>query len=444
MRILRLSDRALTSCAVIAALAGCGGLRQAEDDTQPPTGAPVAVARSAHEVDSAGALDRRFRVIYRFEAVPDAQTPEAALIVVGGALFGTSAGGGKISCGVDDFCGTVYKVALSGSQPSESVVYNFGNGSGSDPVAPLLLASDGRLYGSTFSGGYITRDSPRGLGTLFTLAPAGSGYTQLEAPRHRREGIFPAAPLIEATGRFYGTDQSGGSPQGGGVVFEMRPSGLDYHVIHRFKGGADGFSPQAGLIAWKGSFYGTTEAGGASNDGIVYKLRRIGSNYSETIIYTFSGGSDGSAPLAGLTEMNGALYGTTEQGGNTKCAHHFGCGTVFKLIPASGGFTESVVYRFGGSPDGGNPFAGLVVSQGRLYGTTAGGGNASCDDGFGCGTIFELTPSGSRYEERILHRFQGGARGFRPTASLTVMKELIYGTTSSGGNGYGTVFTIKP
>lgn len=153
-------------------------------------------------------------------------------------------------------------------------------------------------------------------------------------------------------------------------------------------------------------------------------------------LYSFAGGSDGSNPAAGLTALNGVLYGTTAQGGS---AGEYG--TVFSIKPPS---QEKIVYRFGGPPgDGQRPSGELSLLNGALYGTTAMGGSGGCatSGAYGCGTVFAVTPGG---QQKYLYSFQGGSiDGAYPDAGVTVRNAALFGTTQSGGAfGYGMVFAI--
>jgi uncharacterized repeat protein (TIGR03803 family) len=182
--------------------------------------------------------------------------------------------------------------------------------------------------------------------------------------------------------------------------------------------------------------------GGTSGAGVVFKLDSAG---NETVLYTFKGMPDGSEPQAGLIQdAAGNFYGTTIFGGKGNCQYR-SCGVVFKLDTNG---NETVLYRFTGGADGGNPTAGLVIdSAGNLYGTTLLGGPPGCQD-FVCGVVFKLDPSG---KETVLHTFSGGT-GFGPYAGLLMDPAgNLYGTTYFGGNlndcngqGCGVVFKITP
>jgi uncharacterized repeat protein (TIGR03803 family) len=156
-----------------------------------------------------------------------------------------------------------------------------------------------------------------------------------------------------------------------------------------------------------------------------------------TSLYSFKGGTDGSGP-SGLIAINGALYGTTDIGGaqciiKSRNNNHVGCGTVFEVSPSG---QERVLYRFQGAPDGAGPFAGLIAVNGKLYGTTSQGGNANNK-----GTVFEVSTSG---QERVLYRFRGKPDGDLPAAGLVAFNGALYGTTCCGGaSDDGTVFELS-
>lgn len=204
-------------------------------------------------------------------------------------------------------------------------------------------------------------------------------------------------------------------------------------VLYTFTGGADGGLPEAGLIRDSdGNLYGTTTMGGASYFGVVYSVDNTG---KETVLHTFTGGSDGASSFAGLIrDADGNLYGSTGYGGTA------GAGTMFKLT-ASGKHT--VLHSFTGKRgDGSLPFDGLVRDRlGCVYGTTMFGGGAH--NGSEYGTVFKLNKDG---KETVLYRFKGAADGAYPTADLVRDKAgNLYGTTSGGYNtNNGTVFKVDP
>jgi len=247
------------------------------------------------------------------------------------------------------------------------------------------------------------------------------------------DGGVPYNGFVAAGGVFYGTTSTGGA-SGDGVIFKINSSGSQT-VLHSFSGGTDGANPWGQLIRAKnGVLYGTTTGGGATGTGTVFQV----SGNDETVLYSFAGGKDGATPLAGLVEdAAGNLYGTTSAGGTN------GNGTVFKLTAAKtkgGAWTETVLYSFGKGLDGATPYGGLIFdAAGNLYGTTsAGGANAY-------GTVFQLVP-GSPWTENILYSFQNTDDGGVPYAGLIADKKgNFYGAATEGGsNGGGTVYELTP
>jgi uncharacterized repeat protein (TIGR03803 family) len=233
----------------------------------------------------------------------------------------------------------------------------------------------------------------------------------------------------------------GAMPQG------RQASGLSYKVVYNFAGGSDGADPRAALIDVNGTLYGTTFQGGGS---ACYKYQGCGTVFSvtpsghETVLHAFTGGSDGAGPRAALIDVNGALYGTTFHGGDSKCRNYtgVGCGTVFSITPSG---AENVLHTFTGPPDGAWPAAALINVHGTLYGTTAEGGNSGgCHLGhpkIGCGSVYSITPSGS---ENVLFRLVGPATGSYAAASLIDVNGTMYGATElGGGHGEGSIYSAN-
>jgi uncharacterized repeat protein (TIGR03803 family) len=287
--------------------------------------------------------------------------------------------------------------------------------------ASLIQGSDGNFYGTTPLGG-TSND-----GTVFKITPAGV-ETVLHSFAGGTDGSQPQTALIQGVdGNLYGTSVGGGI-HGSGTVFKITPSGLET-IVYSFTGGTDGGTPQAALIKGvDGNFYGTTSVGGTTGQGTVFKLTPAG---VETVLHSFAGGTtDGSHPYAALIQGgDGNFYGTTSSGGTS------GQGTVFKLAPTG---VEAVLYSFAGGfvgvADGASPSTALIQgSDGNLYGTAGGGiGNN--------GTLFEVTPSGV---ETVLYYFTGGTAVNHPGALILGVDGLFYGTTAYGGSSNaGTVFTF--
>ncbi|MGA9946025.1 MAG: choice-of-anchor tandem repeat GloVer-containing protein, partial [Candidatus Cybelea sp.] len=224
----------------------------------------------------------------------------------------------------------------------------------------------------------------------------------------------PVAGLIDVGGVLYGTTSSGGanncSGVGCGAVFAITTSGKE-SVLYSFAGGSDGAKPLAALTNVGDKLYGTTQMGGQSGYGTVFKVTTSG---KEKVLHSFGGGSDGVYPVADLINVRGTLYGTTRFGGSGNA------GTVFKITTSG---KEKVLYTFGSrTGDGEDPYAGLIDVGGTLYGTTEIGGANNCS-GVGCGTVFAITTSG---KERVLYSFAGGSDGDFPLAGLINVGGMLY------------------
>jgi uncharacterized repeat protein (TIGR03803 family) len=258
---------------------------------------------------------------------------------------------------------------------------------------------------------------------------AGNGYQQIYSFKSGADGANPISGLTELNGAFYGTTYGGGSSYGWGTVFKVLPGGAE-HVIYKFKANNDGAHPYAGLTGVNGTLYGTTYQGGTGGAGTVFKVSTTG---VEKVLYSFKGNDDGQYPYGRLVTDGGQLYGTTYTGGGG-----YGWGVVFR-VSLSG--EEHVLYRFkandDGTHDGAHPYSGLIVLSGTLYGTTEQGGAK------GAGTVYKVTTAGS---EHVVYSFKGGADGQFPYAKLLVDKGALYGTTYQGGiyPGWGIVFKVTP
>jgi uncharacterized repeat protein (TIGR03803 family) len=301
------------------------------------------------------------------------------------------------------------------------------------------------------------------LATAFLAAPAADAqtYTVLHSFTGVGDGGVPGTNLVmDRAGNLYGTTYDGGT-YGLGGVFKLAHgrSGWVLDPLHDFTA-TDGSSPSSLIMGPDGALYGANSGGGgggscgSSGCGTVFKLtppatvcKSVDCLWTATILYRFTGQTDGAAPMGVLTYQNGNLYGTTRFGGNVAECHggaeEGGCGVVYQLSPFHGAWTETVLYTFDGSNDGGYPYGGVIFDPaGNLYGTTSG------SSFLGTGNVFELSPSGSGWTETVLANFgpYGGTQPYFPYAGL--IRDgggNLYGTTSQGGSSHlGAVFSVSP
>jgi uncharacterized repeat protein (TIGR03803 family) len=302
--------------------------------------------------------------------------PLAGLIDIGRMLYGSAGFGGPHNDG-----GALFAFDLTSG--AEKVLHSFGSGTdGAVPGASLIHVKD-TLYGTTESGG------TSGYGTVFALDRKTRAETVLYSFCSQddcTDGAFPAAALVDVHGILYGTTEYGGAncaaDFGCGTVFALDPATGVETVLYSFQGNSsDGANPEAGLTEVKGTLYGTTYTGGNCRDvtcGTVFSLDP--SNGTEAGLHFFGQGSDGRDPSAGLIAIRDTLYGTTYYGGAQDE------GAVFALDRRTG--AEQVLYSFGSyKGDGRFPGAGLIDVSGTFYGTTESGGTG-CDDD--CGTVFSI------------------------------------------------------
>jgi uncharacterized repeat protein (TIGR03803 family) len=255
--------------------------------------------------------------------------------------------------------------------------------------------------------------------------------------------------IADARGNLYGTTVFGGDA-GFGDVFELSPgrNGYKEKVLYTFSGGNDGSKPDGGLVADKhGAFYGVTALGGSANCGTVFKLKPGKKGYTESVLYSFRCSGDGSQPVGTpVLDKNGAVYGVTQ----FSTGFDTGGGVVFALTPSQSGYTQSVLYTFPGDAGGDLPQAGLTIdSHESLYGTTYYGGEMNdCEDS-GCGVVFSLARTKSGFVESVLYAFKnvGGSDGDNPSAAPAVdgRTGAIFGTTEYGGvHEEGAVYELMP
>ena len=379
----------------------------------------------------------------------DGAGPSAAVLYkANGSLYGTTSYGGIFNSGtvfeLTPVSGGAWTETVLHS-------FGAGN-DGTYPYAGVVAGTNGVLYGTTNYGGASGMGTVYELTPPGTPGGAPSAWTETVLFNFSgSDGAYPYASLTLArSDALYGTTELGGT-FGYGTVFELTPpAGADgawtETVLHNFSG-SDGSYPYAVLAIASGTLYGTTTMGGSSNKGAVFKLTAPGvpgGAWTESVVHSFNGSDEG-VPYGGVVlGANGAIYGTTAgsvSGGN---------GTVFELSPPTGTskvWTESVLYKFTGFSDGGAPHAAPTFGpDGTLYGTTFGGGTGKRFNG--SGLLFQLTPpvGTGAWTESVLYTFLGGGDGATPTAPLTAGPSGVYYSTTLGGGtlGQGTVFALKP
>jgi uncharacterized repeat protein (TIGR03803 family) len=323
-----------------------------------------------------------------------------------GNLYGTTWLGGNCGGGV---VFELSRPAQKGGQWTQTVLFNLGcGGDVNSPQAGLVFDQAGNLYGTASAGGAYCVDWG-GCGGVYQLVKPGvPGGAWSENLLYS----FPGPDTINA-----------GAGTQGGLAMDAQ-----------------------------GALYGTTVSHGGGPLGTVFQLKppiQPGHKWRHSTLYVFQGGSDGIRPRAGVTlDAHGNLYGTTGGEVSFGCTE---CGTVFQLTPTpKGQWTQTVLYRFQGGADGSFPASNLIFDgAGSLYGTTLYGGDPSCDQ---CGTVFKLAPpvNGGFWTKTTLHSFAGGADGNTPAGGVAFGKHgALYGPTVDGGTGSclggcGAVYAIKP
>ncbi len=425
------------------------------------------------------------KVLYSFQGGTDGSLPGGGVIFdKAGNLYGVTIEGGSTAC-PPGWCGTIYELSppqQKGGAWTETVLYVFkghNQNDGSSPSGGLIADSAGNFYGVTGYGGggpCVLFGTATGCGTVFELSPPaqkGGAWTEIVLYNFQggNDGDLPTGPLVfDSAGNLYGTTEFGGGKgttcdvfYGGncGTVFKLSPPKTKggkwtEKVLHSFAGGTDGATPNGGLLLDNaGAIYGTTPIGGNQDCnfghgevgcGILFTLSpplKKSAAWTEKVIHRFTGGNGGAGPNGSLIfDSKGSLYGTAAGAGSRLN------GAVFRLARSkSGSWTETVLYAFAGGSDGTNPGVGLIFdNSGNLYGTALGG------TAFG-GVVFQLKRPlrGSSWQFTLLHNFTGAPDGAYPEAQLLLRKAGgLYSATQGGGTGQGcqggcgTVFETSP
>lgn len=368
-----------------------------------------------------------FTTLHTFTYGADGAEPDAGLSMDrAGRLYGTASSGGRPSC---DYCGTVFKMEHNGSSWLLVPLYEFNGPDGATPQARVIIGPNGNLYGTTTYGGSA------GKGVVFRLQPPATACKSVLCPWRETvlhsfaggsDGANPEFGdlTFDRQGNIYGTTPNGGSsPCGCGVVYELSPSsgGWTEKILYSFQGGQDGEAPLAGVVFDNaGNLYGTAAFGGAYQGGAVYELTPSGLAWTESIIYSFTGQSDGNEPYGGLIfDGSGNLYGTTFAGATT----------VYELSPSSGGWMFTVLHAFGA-------YEGSVATltfdaAGNLYGTLTIASQEPAE-------VFRLTPSGGQWTVTGF----AGEIGTYPLGNVVLDASGNLYTTAAGNPGY--VFEVTP
>ncbi len=401
----------------------------------------IAMAWLPAIVATQAAQAQTFTVLHAFDGA-DGWGPTAVLLDSGGNLWGTAYSGGAYEDG------TVWELSHGSWNFFLRYVFGTGQNDGFSPNGQMVQAPNGVLYGTTTRGGTC------GGGTVFQLTPPATA-ARTAAHSHWTMTVIHdfcldgggAAPYgaltVDATGNLYGTTSEGGggdcSGYGCGTVFKLTRSNnaWTYSVLYTFTGGADGASPLSGVVLdAAGNLYGTTEYGGESTLGVVYKLTPSG---SESVLYTFTTSNQGGLPVAGVVlDRSGNLYGTTVNFCSEFTESPFTCGAdVFELSPSGGGsWNYTVIHQFTGYFSQGYDL--IMDDNGNLYGTVR-------NEGPDYDEVYKLTPSDGGWIYSVLHDFNGGDDGYSPDVMVRDASGNILGVCFNGGAAhYGAVWEITP
>ena len=370
-----------------------------------------------------------FQTLYSFSGGVDGLAPYGKLVQdSAGILYGVTVSGGTAQRG------NIFRFDPATSMLTN--LYSFSGGvDGSNPQSGLALDAQGNLYGVTPHGG-STYTSPcsSGCGTIFKFNLSAGKLITLYSFTGKADGAQPIAALLLDGGALYGTASEAGSNPvcgvyGCGTVFRFKLSNKTFTTLHNFDG-KDGTAPEARLVRGSsGLLYGSIGSGGAHGSGSVYQINHAGG--ALVSVHDFDYHVDGAYSDGDLTVRNGFVYGTEPAGGPTASND----GTVYKLALSGGALTT--LYSFQGGNDGQSPAYGVVLGpKGLLYGATTQGGAD------GAGTLFDVNPANSAYLQ--IHSF-AISDGTSPSGPLLAGSTgALYGVTSGGGSGHGTIFKIVP
>ncbi len=323
--------------------------------------------------------------IYKFTGASDGFHPDTNLVFdAAGNLYGATYGTVNDAPGSPaKSYGTVFKLSPNASGPwNFTLLYTFTGGSGGSQPNSIAIDSSGNLYGTSLNGGGADQ------GFVYQLTPNESGpwnETVIHDFTGCQDGGYPTEVTFDPKGNLYGTTEFGGAAgcsEPGGVVFQLTPQSGGVWLeseIYSFDAGTDGGYPQTLLFDSAGNIYGTADIGGKNGEGLVFKLTQSDGQWNETDLHSFNG-QYGFEPESLVLGSGGVLFGTTRYNGQS------GNGLVYELTPQTG-TKETIVYQFTGGSDGGRPDGAIVLDKaGNIYGGTEEGGS------HGVGVIFEVTP----------------------------------------------------
>jgi len=376
-------------------------------------------------------------VLHKFSRTSGGYYPFGALLEDGsGNLYGTASQGGL----TEQDGGLVFELSpVAGGGYTYAVLYYF-TGPEYGPSGSLVMDSAGNLFGTVSYGG---------TSEVYELSPNISGTWTETSVYILPSGNYYSSPVVmDAAGNLYGA--GGGGTNGIGCIFELSPStgGWTFRDIYDFSG-TDGRDPNGVILGASGELYGTTYEGGNTGCdggfgcGVVFELRLVSGAWMQRVIHEFNGGN-GWGPEAALTfDGAGNLYGSATQGGE------YGYGVIFELEPSGSGWESHPVHDFKGYPDDGAFPDGLTFFNASLYGTTDSGGNSNeceVDKDTGCGTVFELSPSGGSWKGTLLHNFSGYWDGGLPGQLIFGPEGNAFGVTQIGGteSDGGVVYELTP
>jgi len=406
---------------------------------------------------TANARDQAYRAIYKFRGSDGWNPIGVPAVAKNGDLYGVTNAGGHYNLG------TVFKLTAPqtrGGTWTKSVLYDFPGGKGGGYPTSLVIGTDGNLYGVDYGQSIFELTPP-------SFQSSAWKYAVLYTLNQNSEGSAIHNLTLDTEGNLYDSAELGGDfgcgySGGCGTIFRLkRPAQKGgkwrFNVLYTFTGNPDGAQPFAGVtFDQSGNLYGTTNFGGTTGYGAVYRLsppQKKGQSWTETVPYSFDSSTGYGPEGPVIFDSLGEMYGTTAFGGDLNCQGGFGCGVVFQLSPhadkAGAAWTYATLYAFQGGNDGIDPTGYMAFdSTGSLYSTTREGGGGT---GY-AGIAFRLTPPARKcdaWTETMLHRFVA-PEGAGPNAGLTWGKwGDLYGVTELGGigcqgEGCGTVFELQP